>query len=714
MDNAISSSLQGSDDSDHCTVESPSAYNEIQYLFPWFRPCRDMHDLWIPGKKRWPRREELAERPGGSTYRRWVDEPNVFTYSQLLPDRSIRLIHLLPGQGDEPVSCSLVTANIDDGLQYEAVSYVWGERWDAAKLFLDGIPFKVTKNLYLALECIRSPTDEKVLWADAMCINQEDPAERSAQVRIMRDVYERAHRVLVWLGKEDYGDKLAMAFINHLAAKYSLPNTTQISDLRVLVESIPLSSLPDQTSREWEYLFRFFELPYFCRTWVIQEIQANNNCLVINGRSQTSFLAIELAALCAFRAPEAVRDLMITDRGISNAIYIRSLAAPNTSLMTRLEQTRGFFATDPRDKIFAFLRQEDALVPGYSKSLKDVLLSVVRQILQEDGLDGLSYIFHRSLYWLMKGTLFPSWLPTFSNCFIVPLCKIRGLRAGGLSTSQDFTVENEKLKVKAIFIDRIAIIHPSLSWDNLSVTPSLRYIPTYVDRLWYLYSGDAKAGAKYPVGSYSIQAAFSMAITAGLGRWGLKPDACAHERVFSEFTKLLFARAGDIKSRIHEERFPQNETLDSASEDLGDYEIKHINENGGGQASYEYEELQESNIRQRSKPMPAYQRFQRAAQSACNNRCVFETQRGYLGLGPSVMRPGFEVWWDEEQGVYPEAHTDESNIYEVWVPLGAKTPFVLQPRGSSYIIIGECYVQGFMEGEALLNGMCDVQEIELC
>ncbi|KIM96069.1 hypothetical protein OIDMADRAFT_90441, partial [Oidiodendron maius Zn] len=132
----------------------------------------------------------------------------------------IRLIHLQPGQGDEPVSCSLVAANIDDSLQYEAISYVWGEWWDAAKLFLDGIPFKVTKNLYLALECVRSPTDEKVLWADAICINQEDPAERSAQVRIMRDIYERAHRVLVWLGREDKEDEQAIALINRLTANY--------------------------------------------------------------------------------------------------------------------------------------------------------------------------------------------------------------------------------------------------------------------------------------------------------------------------------------------------------------------------------------------------------------------------------------------------------------------------------------------------------------
>jgi hypothetical protein len=136
----------------------------------------------------------------------------------------------------------------------------------------------------------------------------------------MRDIYERAHHVLVWLGPKDARDEVAVALMNRLAAKYSLPNTTRSYDLRVLADSIPLSSLPDQGSSGWESLFRFFELPYFCRTWIIQEIQANDECLVLCGQARTTFLAIELSALCAFRAREVIRDKMITDRGISNAI----------------------------------------------------------------------------------------------------------------------------------------------------------------------------------------------------------------------------------------------------------------------------------------------------------------------------------------------------------------------------------------------------------
>lgn len=41
----------------------------------------------------------------------------------------------------------------------------------------------------------------KALWVDAICINQLDVQERSAQVLIMGDIYSRCERVTIWLGK---------------------------------------------------------------------------------------------------------------------------------------------------------------------------------------------------------------------------------------------------------------------------------------------------------------------------------------------------------------------------------------------------------------------------------------------------------------------------------------------------------------------------------
>jgi hypothetical protein len=43
----------------------------------------------------------------------------------------------------------------------------------------------------------------RVLWIDALCINQDDDAERVHQVGIMGSIYRQARQVLVWLGTPD-------------------------------------------------------------------------------------------------------------------------------------------------------------------------------------------------------------------------------------------------------------------------------------------------------------------------------------------------------------------------------------------------------------------------------------------------------------------------------------------------------------------------------
>lgn len=57
-----------------------------------------------------------------------------------------------------------------------------------------------------ALKRIRHETDERVVWADAICIDQTNKAERARQVTLMSEIYEQAQEVLVWLGNDDHGD----------------------------------------------------------------------------------------------------------------------------------------------------------------------------------------------------------------------------------------------------------------------------------------------------------------------------------------------------------------------------------------------------------------------------------------------------------------------------------------------------------------------------
>jgi len=46
----------------------------------------------------------------------------------------------------------------------------------------------------------------------------------------------------------------------------------------------------------------------------------------------------------------------------------------------------------------------------------------------------------------------------------------------------------------------------------------------------------------------------------------------------------------------------------------------------------------------------------------------------------------------------------------VCVLFGGKTPFCLRPWGHGYLLVGECYVHGLMNGEAM--GMLERGDIE--
>lgn len=118
----------------------------------------------------------------------------------------IRVVHLLPCEDfAAPIRCQLSNRPLysrDDS--YEALSYVWGAQEFVAEILLDGEPHLITRNLEMALRYLRLPTARRTLWVDAICINQNDPVERSQQVRMMREIYANCKSDLAWMLSFDY------------------------------------------------------------------------------------------------------------------------------------------------------------------------------------------------------------------------------------------------------------------------------------------------------------------------------------------------------------------------------------------------------------------------------------------------------------------------------------------------------------------------------
>lgn len=131
-------------------------------------------------------------------------------WQPLVPSRDeIRVLDIQPSQtGLEPICCDLRRISLQDHPTYDALSYVWGSPEGPEEILLNGSAHPITKNLHNALRALRSPKETRTLWVDAVCINQADLEERNAQVSMMDKVYLQASKVVVFWQKTNMSDTL--------------------------------------------------------------------------------------------------------------------------------------------------------------------------------------------------------------------------------------------------------------------------------------------------------------------------------------------------------------------------------------------------------------------------------------------------------------------------------------------------------------------------
>lgn len=139
-----------------------------------------------------------------------------FNYEPLNKDiEEIRLIALQPCTSPtDAIECKIIKATLSDRPQYEALSYMWGPEADPQVIKIDGKKHQIRYNLWLTLKQLRLTGEERVLWIDAICINQDDVKERNHQVSFMSSLYSKAHCVIAWLGPETETSHEAISFLH--------------------------------------------------------------------------------------------------------------------------------------------------------------------------------------------------------------------------------------------------------------------------------------------------------------------------------------------------------------------------------------------------------------------------------------------------------------------------------------------------------------------
>jgi hypothetical protein len=120
----------------------------------------------------------------------------------------VRLVQVLSPRNDGILrvrmwNSRMKTGNIRSGRRYNCLSYMWGDQTDLRFISVNGIETRVGRSLYDFLENASQRRYDKNIWIDALCINQTDNLERSAQVQMMGHIYAVCSTVIVWLGKDE-------------------------------------------------------------------------------------------------------------------------------------------------------------------------------------------------------------------------------------------------------------------------------------------------------------------------------------------------------------------------------------------------------------------------------------------------------------------------------------------------------------------------------
>lgn len=193
--------------------------------------------------------------------------PQRFKYSPFQDARSIRILTLHPSADREaPLRGDLAVQSLSedelDPVQepappYEAISYVWGDSKRTASLLCNSAILNITQSIHDALVRIRLPDAPRRLWADQVCINQEDVAERSQQVDLMNLVYKNATQVLVWLGPDDEAvAEDAVRMISHLNSVFA------DEESHAIFRKAHTEDLSKQDPAPWQPLAKLSMLPW--------------------------------------------------------------------------------------------------------------------------------------------------------------------------------------------------------------------------------------------------------------------------------------------------------------------------------------------------------------------------------------------------------------------------------------------------------------------
>ena len=556
-----------------------------------------------------------------------------YQYSPLSEERKeIRLMTLHEGDfgADIKVSLHTVPFTPDKPPVYKAFSYVWGSLDNPITIQLGLGTLSITQNLAEALPYLRYEDRPRVLWIDAICVNQQDAKERGLQVKRMVDLYRLAERVVVWLGPARFESGPGIRILDQLASQIEIdwmsdwPEVMKPASQKAEPHWSDMSKALPYDHEEFLAINEILSRPWFDRLWVQQEIRlANRAAIFMCGVHFIDWQSLRKAIKCLFvKSWSSKTDL----RERLDLVQSLTVSYVKISIQDLLQSTRRCKCSDARDRVYAILSFLDKssipeiLEPDYTKTTGEVYQNFALRCMRSSMND-----FHILTACGLKDTPsdIPTWVPDWAVVNMPNFLEPR-LASGHTSTN----VQYRGTGVLSATGIQSATLQQS---DRINFIDT--YSPTMIAELQRIRKNDDDNLCSSYVSGSSLLAAYY------------------HTFCASVFAELYLPPRQDCP-------------LFQPSLDL----------------------VSPKQLTQDDSPDSEVLKYLNIAIHFLEHRSFIKTREGYIGLAPSNALPGDQVC----------------------VLLGCQVPMLLRPSPNhQFQVVGECYVYGLMDGEALVGPLPD-------
>lgn len=330
----------------------------------------------------------------------------------------IRLLVVEPAQSHgDPIVCQLQPCFLDDNPEFEALSYVWGTKGTGGTILIDGKVHGIFENAEAALRRLRRTRQRRIIWIDAICINQADIQERQAQVLLMGRIYRQASQVCVWLGEESAGSRMGMKALGGSVLRAVFTTSSAEKSIMADALNIPFWDTVTSVSRlqngydsvinepSLSEVCELLNRPWWTRAWIMQECVLASRIVLLCGGDIVDWETIEKSMKQSFQGrvgARGVKQLYGVVLNPGNKVTVgdayQELArlrqerltqtSNDANLLEILYNFRHLSVTDPRDRIYAFLGLAPGVLsisPSYQSSVSDAYTDFAINMIQQTG-----------------------------------------------------------------------------------------------------------------------------------------------------------------------------------------------------------------------------------------------------------------------------------------------------------------------------------------